>query len=139
MWIKSSKRTKEFHESKQAELGERLPGRPISASGKSGWGIKDTAREMKFSIRHVHEDLKLSEYADDVNFKNLSRQEALDKIRGTSTITLEKILADSVRLALIKMVDPLNSIKASEARSILSKAWGQYNDRKYPRGSEKTS
>lgn len=46
-WKDLAKRVLEFHESKQKEHGKSKAGRPDSLTGKQGWGIRDTARELK--------------------------------------------------------------------------------------------
>lgn len=82
-WQKQAKETEEFHVNKQREKGISRPGRPIGQ--REGWGIRDTARELKLSVGRVCEDILLArKLRDDSSFYDIKeRDDALKKLRET--------------------------------------------------------
>ena len=81
-WQEECKKIEEFHNARQREKGVSKSGRPIS-NKKQGWGIRDTARELRLSVGRVSEDLLLSREgrSDPSIFEIRERKDALKIVK----------------------------------------------------------
>lgn len=81
-WSKICQLIEEYHNAKQREKGVSQSGRP-NVSGKQGWGIRDTARELGLSIGRISEDLLLSRgIRSDSSLSEIGeRKDALRKVK----------------------------------------------------------
>lgn len=71
-----------LHEIRQSEHGipKPHPGRP-SAKGKTGWGVRDTARELGENFGHLSEDINLArEVRSDPTLKNIKDKSTAIKL-----------------------------------------------------------
>jgi len=59
-WPQRCQLVEELHIQRQREKGTPQTGRPDSLVGKMGWGIRDTARELGFSVGGICEELQLA-------------------------------------------------------------------------------
>jgi len=59
-WWESAELVQTLHRYRQEEHGETQVGRPKKDEAKTGWGIRDTARELGLALGPVAEDLQLA-------------------------------------------------------------------------------
>jgi hypothetical protein len=86
LWWEEAAIVEQYHHRRQAEFGSRRTGRPTKKEGRIGWGIRDTARELKLTLGSVAESLQLA--------RALRSDAALKSVRDKkSAIQLVRIAA----------------------------------------------
>lgn len=85
-WFHRAKFVYVFHTLSQSSHGKAKVGRPESGT-KTGWSIRDTARELNIPIGTVSEDIKLAKWLEEKQVKNMiSRNMTLRLMRRLNII-----------------------------------------------------
>ena len=89
-WKEEAAEIVKFHNLKQAEFGISKSGRPDSVTGKTGWGIRDTAKALKRPFWQVQFALRVAETTPNlIKPSKSSRLEDLLKTIRTTIFILE--------------------------------------------------
>lgn len=100
-WADESIRILDFHEQKQKEKGIARVGRPDTFVGHQGWGVRDTCKELKISVRKAVEALRIGR-ALRANPKLRSQNRSIVLGRSVKNPEIEDLLG-SVKTAIARL------------------------------------
>lgn len=121
-WADESEKILAFHEQKQKEKGVARVGRPDTFVGHQGWGVRDTCKELKISVRKAVEALRIGR-ALRANPKLRSQNRSMVLGRSVKNPEIEDLIG-----TLRTVISKLKMKKSPEAR-ILDTALTVYERR----------
>jgi len=117
-WWEEALLIEALHKFRQSEYGEAPTGRPKKDAEKTGWGVRDTARELGISLGPIAEDLQLARAVQlDPSLRNIrDKKTAVRLVR----IAAQRFEAEE-EAGLVNQDLAVNQCYLGDAATVLSK------------------
>ena len=117
-WWEEAVLIESLHKFRQEQHGEAPTGRPKKDSEKSGWGVRDTARELGLSLGPIAEDLQLARAVQlDPSLRNIRDKKTAVRLVRIAAQRMEA--EEEAGLGTTELV--VNQAYLGDAATILSK------------------